>query len=233
MQKLPKQPSAIFFGSIGTLVDTSQMQLDAFNEAFRELETGWHWTKSQYVSMLSMSGGKKRIAHYAQELDATVDVEEIHTRKTQIYNDMMRRGGLTPRPGVKDLISAAQARGVPVAFVTDTYQDNIDTMFECLNGTLAANDFAWVGCADRVDNRKPDPEIYAQALSDLSVRADEVVAIEDTSICLKAPLAAGISTIAFPNSFAGNADMNGAAMTVDRLDPKWVAGEYSAIPSAA
>jgi hypothetical protein len=36
---------AIIFGSIGRIVETSEMQRQAFNRAFAEAELDWEWTR--------------------------------------------------------------------------------------------------------------------------------------------------------------------------------------------
>ena len=39
--------SAILFGSISTLADTSEMQRAAFNEAFRAHGLDWSWSREE------------------------------------------------------------------------------------------------------------------------------------------------------------------------------------------
>ena len=34
---------AILFGSIGTLIETSDLQREAFNQAFKEAGLDWYW----------------------------------------------------------------------------------------------------------------------------------------------------------------------------------------------
>src|SRR5579875_2388832 len=65
--------TAVLFGSIGTLADTSELQREAFNEAFREHGLDWNWSRDEYRELLRDSGGAKRIAAYAQERGDTVD----------------------------------------------------------------------------------------------------------------------------------------------------------------
>ena len=36
---------AIIFGSIGTLVETSDIQRQSFNQAFKEIGLDWYWDK--------------------------------------------------------------------------------------------------------------------------------------------------------------------------------------------
>ena len=39
---------AIIFGSIGTLVETSDIQRQSFNHAFMEIGLDWYWDKNNY-----------------------------------------------------------------------------------------------------------------------------------------------------------------------------------------
>ena len=43
---------ALFFGGIGTLLETSELQREAFNAAFREAGLDWHWSIDEYREML-------------------------------------------------------------------------------------------------------------------------------------------------------------------------------------
>ena len=39
---------AIFFGSVGTLAETSELQCQAFNKAFAEAGLDWFWRPNEY-----------------------------------------------------------------------------------------------------------------------------------------------------------------------------------------
>jgi hypothetical protein len=60
-------PKAIFFGSIGTLAETSDLQRRAFNQAFAEAKLDWHWDVELYKGLLKKSGGKGRIQGFAAQ----------------------------------------------------------------------------------------------------------------------------------------------------------------------
>jgi len=59
---------AIFFGSIGTLVETSDLQRRAFNQAFSEAGLDWNWSAEVYKHLLTKSGGRGRIQDFASQL---------------------------------------------------------------------------------------------------------------------------------------------------------------------
>ena len=56
-----KYYKALLFGSIGSIVETSEIQRKSFNKAFKQYGLDWNWTKSEYQNLLSKSGGKDRI----------------------------------------------------------------------------------------------------------------------------------------------------------------------------
>ena len=59
---------SIIFGSIGTIVETSNIQRESFNKAFKKLGLDWYWSISEYKKLLEKSGGEKRLSKYALSL---------------------------------------------------------------------------------------------------------------------------------------------------------------------
>jgi len=51
----------VLFGSIGTLIDTSELQRRSFNDAFKEQGLELHWDREYYQSLLKTSGGRDRV----------------------------------------------------------------------------------------------------------------------------------------------------------------------------
>ena len=45
---------AIIFGSIGTLVETSDIQRQSFNHAFKEIGLDWYWDKNNYKNLYTL-----------------------------------------------------------------------------------------------------------------------------------------------------------------------------------
>ena len=80
---------AIFLGSIGTIADTSALQLKSFNLAFEKHGLGWVWSAPEYTEMLKIAGGTKRIQRYAAQRGEEVDVKAIHHTKTYIFQDLI------------------------------------------------------------------------------------------------------------------------------------------------
>jgi beta-phosphoglucomutase-like phosphatase (HAD superfamily) len=106
--------SAIFFGSIGTIADTSELQRQSFNQAFALHGLDWNWSRSEYRTLLEKSGGSRRIEDYAQSKGRSVDAKAIHRSKSDLFQASLH-DGLAPRPGVVEVIAEAKRSGFKLA----------------------------------------------------------------------------------------------------------------------
>jgi len=208
---------AILFGSIGTLVETSELQRRAFNQAFSEAGLDWTWNPDEYKIMLKKSGGRNRINEYATDRGIKVNAHELHLKKTEIFDNMMKEEGISLRPGVANLIGYAIDNNVHLAFVTSTSNANVDAIFMALNGQLNRNDFNFIGNDKMVSKPKPDSEIYLKALSNLKLNAKDCLAIEDTEVSMRSAINANIKCIAFPGALALDNDFSDAFYITDDL----------------
>ena len=216
--------SAILFGSISTLADTSELQRRAFNESFEAHGLDWRWSQPDYVAMLESNGGAQRIADYAEAHGDDVDADEVHATKSQIFQELLETAGLKARPGVAATIDEAKRRNIKLGFVTTTSPENISALLETLGPDISADTFDVVVDRDSVADSKPEPAAYLFALEQLGETPASVVAIEDNVGGVAAAAAAGIPCIAFPNENTTDGDFAAAAETVDALDAERLVG---------
>ena len=208
---------AVLFGSIGTLVETSELQRRAFNQAFLEAGLIWSWDVDSYRGLLTKSGGRERIQDFANQCSIDVDVSELHSRKTEIFEKMMTREILPLRQGVASVISYAKHHNLKLGFVTTTSETNVDAVFCALGDQISRANFNFIGNDVIASNPKPSPDIYQIAMSKLHLDAQDCIAIEDTASSMKAALSANIRCIAFPGAFAQGNDFNGASVVTSEL----------------
>ena len=213
---------AILFGSIGTLVETSELQRRAFNQTFSEAGLDWNWSEEDYHRLLTKSGGRKRVQDFASQRGVDVDAQQLHHRKTEIFESLMAKEKLLLRPGVANVISYAMDNNLLLAFVTSTSEANIAAVFSTLDDQVKSSDFNFIGNDLMVSDPKPSPAIYKKALSALNLNAQDCIAIEDTVSSMSAALAAGIRCIGFPGAFAVASDFSGAMLVTDHLSPDQV-----------
>lgn len=210
--------SAILFGSISTLADTSELQRRAFNEAFAVHGLDWQWSRDDYRSMLGSNGGAQRIADYAAQRGDDVDAAAVHATKSEIFQKLLNEEDIAARPGVAATIERAKERGHKVGLVTTTSSQNVASLLDALQTQIDVSAFDIVVDKSLVDDPKPSPASYLYALSELDVDAADAVAIEDNVGGVQAAVAAGIACVAFPNENTATGDFSAAAETVDTVD---------------
>ena len=124
--------TALLFGSISSVADSSELQREAFNEAFAEHGLDWNWDRDDYRSRLGKAGGEARIADEATARGEDVDAAAVHATKSRIFQEKLRTQAPAPRPGVLDALRAAKSQGWKTGFVTTTSRDNVLALLDGL-----------------------------------------------------------------------------------------------------
>ena len=213
-----KYYKALLFGSIGSIVETSEIQRKSFNKAFKQYGLDWNWTKREYVSLLNKSGGKDRISRYAKKNKEIVNSTYLRNLKTKIFNNYLKKNQLKLRPGVKNLILFCKKEKIKLAFVSSTSTNNINAILYSLRNSINKEDFSFVGNSKLVKKFKPNPAIYLLALKKLKIKANDCLAIEDTQESLNSAKRAKIKCIIFPGKFHSSRKFSGALKKVYRLN---------------
>lgn len=201
---------ALFLGSIGAVMETSDIQRRAYNRAMAEMGLDWTWSRETYRALLAQSGGRDRLALLSAATGAALSddtIAAIHARKTVFACAEIRETKPPLRPGVAALVDAALSAGVAVAWVTSTFAQNTAAVIDAAKGGLPAERFATIIHRDDVARGKPDPEAYRLALARCGVAAPAATALEDTAASLRAAKAAGVWTAVTPGLLTDDQDV--------------------------
>ena len=227
--------AAVIFDVDGTLAETERDgHRIAFNRAFADAGLPWHWDEDRYGELLAVTGGKERIAHYAQRCApqwladgrSAERIAALHSRKNAHYAAIVDAGELRLRPGVPELLDTLAAAGVRLAIATTTSRANLDVLLRATLGAGAPARFEAIVCGEDVARKKPDPEAYVLALRGLRLPAARCIAVEDSANGLRAALAAGIPTVVVRSLYTRNEDFSGALRVFDRYaDAATAAGD--------
>lgn len=214
---------AVLFGSIGTLVDSSEIQREAYNRAFAEMGLDWHWSRTSYRAMLAHpngADGADRIREYARVRGETVSPALVHRRKVAHFVGMAHR--LRPREGLREVVARAKAAGLAMGFVSTTSPDQVSLTLRVADQAVKRRDFRFVCDETMVGHEKPHPAAYFLALSELGIAPTEALAIEDTPECAKAAMAAGIPVLGAPGASARHRLFPAGVHVMDGLDPEFI-----------
>jgi HAD superfamily hydrolase (TIGR01509 family) len=195
---------ALLWDVDGTLAETERDgHLLAFNRAFEQLGVSWRWSPERYGELLAVAGGYERLLHDMSaraeappyEASRAALARRIHQLKNTLYAEIVERGELPLRPGVRELMADCRAAGLAMGIATTTSGANVQALLGRHLGAHWRSQFAAVICAEEAPRKKPDPQVYQVALDALAVPAAEAVAIEDAPAGVAAAQGAGVPVI--------------------------------------
>jgi HAD superfamily hydrolase (TIGR01509 family) len=213
------RPQAVLWDVDGTLAETERDgHRVAFNLAFEACGVPWRWDEEHYGELLRITGGRERLLHdmtmrkdappLAAERQALARV--IHDRKNVFYASLINEGHIALRGGVRELIEECLQRGVRMALTTTTSRSNVKALLCAHLGPHWQDSFAAVVCGEDVSAKKPDPEVYFQALRRLAVSPNDAVAIEDSPGGVAAARLAEVPVVVTLSAYFANATIEGA-----------------------
>ena len=123
-------------------------------------------------------------------------------------------------PGIPELLDLLERAAVPVAIASSSPARWVVPAATRLG---IASRVGAIVTADDVSRRKPDPEVYVEALRRLGAEPDRSVAIEDSGPGVAAAVAAGLWTVAIPHSLTASArppSGSSSGLERDRVDAR-------------
>jgi phosphoglycolate phosphatase-like HAD superfamily hydrolase len=181
---------AIFFDIDGTLVDSNEFHVMAWDEAFHEF--GLITTKDQLRSQIG-KGADQLIPFLFPQVSEADDQEGIAKRHGDIFRSRYL-GQVKPFPNATDLLEMVHTKGKRVILASSADRAEIDYYADLLKAQSFIE--GSVG-KDDVANSKPSGDIFAAALAMVFPMAvSETLAIGDTPYDVESALRSDIRTIA-------------------------------------
>jgi HAD superfamily hydrolase (TIGR01509 family) len=213
LQALP-DPGAVLFDLDGTLVDTVETRIQAWLVALEE--AGLPTTHERIAPLIGVDG--KRLAREIAAL-AGVSLDEeraeaIDKRSGAEYERLNQSPA--PLPGVREVVRAIEARGLPWAIATSSRKDQVKTSVAALG--LDTN--PTIVDASHVEHAKPEPDLLLLAAKQVAVEPARCWYVGDATWDMVAAVAAGMIPIGVTAGSAVDAAAlsgAGAAAVVDSL----------------
>lgn len=205
---------AVVFDIDGTMIDTEQIQSEAFIEVLKrhgiqETELTQHGTVHIPGETTSDTWHRLKSFH-----DIPHDIDTLTDHKRRAAMDVLE-GRLVPMPGVIDLIKDLQTKNIKLALASSAQKERIDRIVE---GLELQDTFDVIVAANDVKNVKPAPDVYIKVAMMLDVKPEEIVILEDAEVGVQSALAAGMKVVAVPNDYTRNMDFSAANLTVSSLE---------------
>ena len=204
----------VLLGSIGVLAETSELQRQAYNKAFREHGLDWYWNVANYCDLLKSPGGKKRLMAYAENRLSDQLIKNIHNSKEEFYS-LALKGGIAPRDGLVECLDYCRSNDIKVALITTTTENNITALSDALKPKINFDHFSLITTKKDVQNEKPSSDIYKYALSYFEITAEQAIAVEDSEANQEAALEEQIICYLFAGEYATTRHNFNAISTLD------------------
>lgn len=215
--------SALIFDVDGTLAETEEVHRAAFNETFAAHDLGWHWSMEDYRGLLKTTGGKERMRAFQNTLPegerrlSDAEIAALHVQKTATYGEILGRGDLDLRAGVRELIAAARAAGLKLAVATTTNRPNVEALTQACWGQPAGEVFDVIAAGDEVAAKKPAPDVFNLALERLAMPPAQCLAFEDSRNGLRSAKGAGLPVVMTASIYTDDEDHSAAEWRLPSL----------------
>jgi len=181
--------TAVLFDIDGTLVDSNDHHVIAWEEAFAGIDARFD---RQTIHDQIGKGTDMLVPTLLPDLDeeAQAALGEAHGKvfKARFLNEVK------PFPGAHDLLRRVHAAGLRVVLASSASEQELDHYMALLG---ARELVAETTSADDVENTKPAPDIFATALKKIgSPPPHEVIVVGDTPYDLEAAAKCGIAAVA-------------------------------------
>jgi len=200
-----KDCKAFIFDMDGVLVDSENIYKVIEKELFDEV--GVNIDHEEHIAyqgcsnpvMWGLIKEKHKLSH---SLDHLVGITE-----EKVLNYFSCLPVIEPMPGIVDLLKYLKKRGIKLALASSS---TIDVIRIILARTGLGIFFDAVTDCIEAGAGKPDPAIFLLAQKKLGVAKENCVVIEDSTIGIKAALAAGIACIAYNGPGSEHQDQSAA-----------------------
>jgi pyrophosphatase PpaX len=177
-----KAPGAILFDVDGTLIDSYRLYLEAYRRAL----VPYVGRLPDHAEIAAQRPSSER--HFLVEWLGYEKGVECHAAMCAAYEDLHRAYCEGIYEGVREMLSALRAAGVPVGVVTGKGR----RAWEVTERELGLGPFAVVVTEDEVELPKPHPGGLHTALEVINVEPGEVIYVGDSVSDAAAARAAGL-----------------------------------------
>lgn len=219
MVRIIERVRAVVFDLDGTLVDSAP---DLATAANRMLQTLGYAPLSENVIRMQIGDGLDRLI----EGVVTESAGDVSCATLEVAAKLFRKlysQGVFERsrvyPGVRECLEALNAMGKPVGCATNKHSRFALPLLEA-SGLMSL--LAFVFCADRDEQRKPNPYLLDAACARVGISPRELLYVGDSGLDIMAARAAGCAVVAVDYGYS-----RGVAPDAD--GPDWIVSSLTEI----
>ena len=214
---------AVFFDIDGTLVDSNDFHVMAWQEAFRDYG---HLIRQDRIRAQIGKGADQLIPALTPQIEEA-SRRQISGRHGEIFRTRYLRQ-VKAFPGATEIVELLHSNAKKVVLASSAQRDEVDYYIELLKvGELLAGAIS----KDDVRNSKPAGDIFAAALAAVfPIGASETFAVGDTIYDVQSALSSGVRTIAVRSGGASEESLGDAGAAYVFASVKELVDKYDSSP---
>lgn len=189
----------VLFDMDGVLVDSEYLMCKAAVQMFREKG---HSVLPEDFRPFSGMGENRYLGGVAEKYGISIDIFKDKLRAYEIFGEFAH-GNLSALPGAINFIRTCHERGLKLAIATSA--DRVKLEINLREAGIDRKLFDAIVTGMDVKNKKPSPDIYIKAASDLELRTSECLVVEDAVSGIISAKQAGCKCLAVETTFGKEA----------------------------
>lgn len=214
---------AVIFDVDGTLVDSNELHIDAWDEVFRHF--GKEFSRAKLHKHVG-KGGDQYVPAFLNE----AETREFGAEAEKMHGDIFKRKYLNrvrPFPKVRELLQRIRDDGKRIALASSSSDDEIKHYIELANLRDVVDAFT---TKSDVQHSKPSPDVFARALRLLDVAAADAVVVGDTPFDIQAAKKIQLATIALRSGGFSDDELRASGAIAIFKDPADLLENYARSP---
>ena len=183
----------VLFDMDGVVLDTEKLYTRFWQEAAQYY--GYPMTKEQALGMRSLNRGVG-VAKLKSYFGESVDYEQVRNKRMELMDAFIEKEGVEIKPGIVELLDYLDAHGIKRAIATSSPLERTKAYLTQV-GLIHRFDALISGYM--VENGKPQPDIYLYAASQLGLKPNECMVLEDSPTGILAAHRAGCIPVMVPD----------------------------------
>jgi HAD superfamily hydrolase (TIGR01509 family) len=180
---------AVIFDVDGTLVDSNELHIDAWDEVFRHF--GKEFSRKQLHEQVG-KGGDQYVPSFLNAAEMRAFGKEAQEMHGQIFRQKyMDR--VQPFPKVRELLQRVHDDGKRIALASSSSEPEIEHYIALAKLRPLVDVFT---TKSDVSHSKPAPDVFQRALTLLKMQPDDAVVVGDTPYDVQAAKKIGLATVA-------------------------------------
>ncbi|HEX2934572.1 MAG TPA: HAD-IA family hydrolase [Bacteroidales bacterium] len=184
----------IIFDADGVLVDSEKLIADAAILFFKEL--GAQVSHEDFKPFIGV--GEQKFLEGVANLNNISLPDDARKQLYDIYKRIIK-GNLRPVKGIEALIEKCRSKGLKIAVATSADMEKLEANFAAVGFSMSMFDAVVTG--ENVVHKKPSPDIFLYAASQLKLDPQNCLVFEDAINGIIAATAAGCKSVGIAGTF--------------------------------